>query len=83
MITTIDEAGKIVIPKEIREQLHFSPNTELEIISDGSEIRIRKINSSAIRVEERSKFLVLDFEGEVNFSKIIQDLREDRIASFL
>jgi AbrB family looped-hinge helix DNA binding protein len=83
MITTIDKAGRIVVPKEMREELHFSPNSELEIISDGSEIRIRKINIPTLKVEKKSKFLVLDFEGEINFSKIIQDLREDKIVSFL
>ena len=83
MTITMDKAGRIVVPKEIREKLHFSPDTELEILCDGTEIRIRKTNSPTLIVEKKSNFLVLDFEGEVDFLKSIQDLREERIYSFL
>ena len=83
MITTIDKAGRIVVPKEIREELHFSPHSELEIIKDGIEIRIRKKHSPSLKVEKKSNFLLLDFEGEIDLSKTLQDLREERILSFL
>ena len=79
----MDKAGRIVVPKEIREKLHFSTDTELEILCDGTEIRIRKTNSPTLIVEKKSNFLVLDFEGDVDFLKSIQDLREERIYSFL
>ncbi len=83
MITTIDKAGRIVIPKEIREELHFSAQTELEIISDGYEIRIRKRETPSIQVEKRSGFLILDFEAEFDSSKTLSEIREDRIRQFL
>ncbi len=31
MRTTIDAAGRIVVPKRLREQLGFAPGTELEL----------------------------------------------------
>jgi AbrB family looped-hinge helix DNA binding protein len=31
MRTTIDAAGRVVIPKELREQLGFAPGTELDL----------------------------------------------------
>ena len=83
MITTIDKAGRIVIPKEIREELHFSPQTELEILSDGYEIRIRKLQTPSIQVEKRSGFLILDFEAEFDSSKTLSEVREERIRQFL
>ncbi len=83
MITTIDKAGRIVIPKEIREELHFSPQTELEIMSDGYEIRIRKLQTPSIQVEKRSGFLILDFEAEFDSSNTLSEVREDRIRQFL
>jgi len=83
MITTIDKAGRIVIPKEIREELHFSPQTELEILSDGYEIRIRKLQTPSIQVEKRSGFLILDFEAEFDSSKTLSEVRKERIRQFL
>jgi AbrB family looped-hinge helix DNA binding protein len=83
MITTIDKAGRIVIPKEIREELHFSPHEELEIMSDGYEIRIRKREARSIQVEKRSGFLILDFEAEFDSSNTLSEIREERIRQFL
>lgn len=31
MKTTIDAAGRLVVPKSLRDQFHFTPGTELEI----------------------------------------------------
>lgn len=30
-VTTIDEAGRIVLPKEIREEAHLEPGTEVRV----------------------------------------------------
>ena len=42
MITTIDQAGRIVIPKDIREKAGLAAGTEIEIIYDGTGIRIHR-----------------------------------------
>jgi len=42
MITTIDQAGRIVIPKEIREKAGLTAGTEIEIIHDGLSVRIER-----------------------------------------
>jgi AbrB family looped-hinge helix DNA binding protein len=41
MKTTIDAAGRLVVPKTLREQFHLTPGSELEIepTSDGVIIR--------------------------------------------
>jgi len=44
----MDERGRIVIPKEIREALRLKPNQKLAIEADGTEIRIKP----AVDVEE-------------------------------
>lgn len=33
MRTTIDVAGRLVVPKPLREQLGFTPGTELDVIA--------------------------------------------------
>lgn len=42
MITTIDSAGRIVIPKEIREKAGLTSGSEIEITHDGVSVRIER-----------------------------------------
>ncbi len=43
MTIQIDKVGRIVIPKDYREQLGILPYTELEIVLDGYQIHIKKV----------------------------------------
>jgi len=43
MRSTIDKAGRIVIPAAIRERAGFTPGAELEITEDGTGVRIERV----------------------------------------
>jgi AbrB family looped-hinge helix DNA binding protein len=43
MRTTIDKAGRIVIPAAIRERAGFTPGTTLEISADETGIRVERV----------------------------------------
>jgi AbrB family looped-hinge helix DNA binding protein len=49
-MVTIDKAGRVVIPKEVRERLDLAPNTELELEIDGEAIRIERRPESSRRL---------------------------------
>lgn len=50
MRTTIDAAGRLVVPKPLREQLGLKPGTELDLeVVDG---RLEATVPSRVRVEE-------------------------------
>jgi AbrB family looped-hinge helix DNA binding protein len=40
MLVTIDRAGRIVIPKEVRDRLALTPDSELELTADGDGIHL-------------------------------------------
>ena len=40
VMVTIDRAGRVVIPKELRDRLSIEPDTELEVTADGDGIRL-------------------------------------------
>ena len=40
MITTIDKAGRVVIPAAVRAKAGFRPGTQLEVILEGNEVRL-------------------------------------------
>ncbi len=53
MKTTIDAAGRIVVPKALRDELGLRPGTELELEAiDG---RLEMTVPSRVRVEETSQ----------------------------
>ena len=41
MKLTIDKAGRIVLPKPIRDELHLEPGDTLEVESSGDDITLR------------------------------------------
>jgi len=44
MKTTIDKAGRVVIPASVREKAGFAPGTELQVVVD--EISVRLIRTA-------------------------------------
>lgn len=43
MRTTIDKAGRVVIPAPVRERAGLTPGTELEITTDDTGIRLERV----------------------------------------
>jgi AbrB family looped-hinge helix DNA binding protein len=50
MKTTIDSAGRIVVPKPLRDQLGFAPGTELDLEAVDGHLEI--VIPSRVRVED-------------------------------
>jgi AbrB family looped-hinge helix DNA binding protein len=44
---TIDKAGRVVIPKPLRDQLHLAAGDSLQLESSGDEITLRPIYETA------------------------------------
>ena len=80
----IDKAGRIVVPKPLREQLGFKPDTELEAIEQPEGVLLK-------RVEQRPSMVKVDglwvhqgsAEPGANWERILEDVREERIESVL
>jgi AbrB family looped-hinge helix DNA binding protein len=56
MTTTIDSAGRVVIPKALRDQVGLFPGTEIEIQIRNGQLQIEPVAS--ITVEKRGRFFV-------------------------
>ena len=78
----IDKAGRIVVPKPLRERLGFKPDTELEIIEQPDGMLLK-------RAEQRPSMMKVDglwvhlgsAEPDSNWDNVLDDVREERIAS--
>jgi len=50
---TLDKAGRIVIPKPLREELRLGPGDALELEFAGEEITLRQVRGTAPLTKER------------------------------
>ena len=74
MRTTIDAAGRLVIPRSIREQVGVYGVTEVEVELDGSAIRIEPATHGDL-VEEGGR-LVIPGTGTRVTAEMIERLRD-------
>lgn len=72
MRTTIDKAGRVIIPAVIRAQLGITPGP-VDIVLDGAGVRIELI--PADNIAERDGRLIIDARGEAVTSDDIRELR--------
>ncbi len=74
MKTTIDAAGRLVIPRAIREQVGVYGVTEVEVELDGSAIRIEPLAEGEL-IEEDGR-LVIPSTGAPVTAEMIERLRD-------
>jgi AbrB family looped-hinge helix DNA binding protein len=79
---SIRRAGRIVVPKSLRERLGFKPDTELEAIEQAGGVLLK-------RVEQRPSMVKVDglwvhqgsAEPGANWERVLEDVREERMES--
>lgn len=74
MRTTIDAAGRIVIPRGIREQVGLYGASEVEIEVDGAGVRVEPVADGEL-VEEAGR-LVIPPTGGVLTADDVEQLRD-------
>jgi AbrB family looped-hinge helix DNA binding protein len=52
MQVTVDGVGRIVIPKPLRQALGIGPDTRLEVIPDGTGIRLEPVQVAERPIDE-------------------------------
>jgi AbrB family looped-hinge helix DNA binding protein len=74
---TLDKAGRVVIPKTLRDELHLEPGDTLELESQGERVTLRPLRPSTPLRKERGVWV---FRTGKKLSSAITDtvLRESR-----
>ena len=72
MRTTIDTAGRLVIPKPLRDQIGLVPG-EVDVVVDGAALRIEPI--AVGRLVEENGFLVVPATGVTITDDDVRELR--------
>ena len=55
---TLDKAGRVVIPKKLRDELHLSSGDSLEIKSLGDEFVLRPVREEATMFKEDGMWVI-------------------------
>jgi len=75
MRTTIDRAGRLVIPRALRTRIGLGDGGEVEIELDGAAVRVAPVAGSDVR--EKGGLLVIPSTGEPISADAIRDLIDD------
>jgi AbrB family looped-hinge helix DNA binding protein len=73
MRTTIDRAGRLVVPKLLRDQIGLSPG-EVELTADGAGLRLEPVHPDTL-IEDAGR-LVIPPSGVRVDDEVVQVLRD-------
>jgi|HubBroStandDraft_1064217.scaffolds.fasta_scaffold00359_4 AbrB family looped-hinge helix DNA binding protein len=77
---TLDKAGRVVIPKILRDELRLEAGDELSLESEGERLTLRPVRSASPMRKEHGVWV---FRGSQRLSavatdQVLRDLREQR-----
>jgi len=73
MRATIDKAGRLVIPKQLRDHLGLRPG-EVEVIAEGTGLRVEPLASESL--DERDGRLLIPSAGAQIDDDLVRSLRD-------
>jgi AbrB family looped-hinge helix DNA binding protein len=73
---TIDKAGRIVIPKRLREKLQIGPGDTLQLDSEGDRITLRPIRPQATLRKEHGVWVYSGETTDASISDLIDRERD-------
>jgi len=79
---TIDKFGRIVIPKNIRDDFGIQPGNNLMIKESREGFFITPVKEKELITEEDG-FLIITPSSDINFENLIKDLRDGRIKKVI
>jgi AbrB family looped-hinge helix DNA binding protein len=80
----IDKAGRIVVPKSLRERLGFRPDTELEAIEQLGGVLLKRAKQQPPMVKVDGLWVHQgSAERGANWERIREDVRQERTDSVL
>jgi antitoxin PrlF len=81
MMATIDRAGRVVIPAEVRKRLGLTPGSELNLVIDGFALRVTRAVAGPELVDRGGRLIARPraaeaHRTEIDVAKLIEEERE-------
>jgi AbrB family looped-hinge helix DNA binding protein len=75
---TLDRAGRVLIPKTLRQELHLGPGDSLQLKSEGEEITLRPVRPRALIKKEQGVWVYQGGPAHASIPDLIDEGREKR-----
>jgi len=76
---TLDKAGRVVLPKPLRDQLQLGPGDSLQLESEGEQITLRPIRPKATLKKEYGIWVYQGEATEASIPDLIDRERDKRL----
>lgn len=79
-ILSVDRAGRVVLPKQLREQFNLHPGSQLEIALGPDHVQL-KPTETAMMLRRKSKLWVHHGRAQTSLDRAVTNLREERLRA--
>lgn len=83
MKLTLDKAGRVVLPKPLREQMHLAPGDTLQLETEGERITLRPLRRQATLKKERGIWVYQGEATETSIPELIDRERDKRLRELM
>lgn len=84
MTVTIDSAGRLVIPKAIRDRMRLQPGTDLEVEETAEGLVLRRVSGRPSLVENNGILVHVGKPSkDFDWQRILENEREDRMRDIV
>jgi len=80
---TVDRAGRIVLPKSLRDEMRLSAGDTLQLESEGERITLRPVRPKAMLKKEYGVWVYQGEPVNISISDLIDRERERRLLELL
>jgi len=78
----IDKAGRVVLPKSVRDKMRLSAGDELLVEQQGEQLTLRPLRSQATLKKERGVWVYQGERSAISITELIEREREKRLGEF-
>lgn len=79
---SLDRAGRLVLPKSLRDEMHLSPGDDLLVENEGDRITLRPVRPQAMLKKEHGVWVYQGESSDLSIPKLIDEERERRFKEF-
>jgi AbrB family looped-hinge helix DNA binding protein len=79
---SLDRAGRLVLPKSLRDEMHLSPGDDLLVENEGDRITLRPVRPETLLKKEHGVWVYQGESSDLSIPKLIDEEREKRLREF-